>query len=225
MSQVTPSATPTEDGLGPVLWQSSPERAAASTMARFLTWLGEREGREFPDHNSMWAWSVAETDKFWTALWEFTGITSSTPYTAVREGDTMPGVRWFPGASVNFAEHLLRPGTDADVALICVREPHGGAALEPRTISRGELRRDVAAFAAWLRSVGVQPGDRVAGFLPNTEHPIVACLAAASVGAIWALIAPDFGVEGTIARLSQLEPTVLIATDGYHWNGKTIDRR
>jgi acetoacetyl-CoA synthetase len=224
MSQVTAHPVP-DEGLGPVLWKASPERAAASTMASFLTWLGEREGREFPDHDSMWAWSIEETDRFWTAIWDFTGVVSSTPYTAVREGDTMPGVRWFPGASVNFAEHLLRPGADDATALICVREPQGGAAPVPRTITRGELRRDVAAFAAWLRSVGVQPGDRVAGFLPNTEHPVVACLAAASIGAIWTLIAPDFGVEGTIARLSQLEPTVLIAADGYHWNGRTIDRR
>ncbi|WP_019877143.1 acetoacetate--CoA ligase [Sporichthya polymorpha] len=223
MSQVTSPAAAND--LGPVLWQASPERAAASTMARFLTWLSEREGRNFPDHDSMWAWSVEETDRFWAAMWDFVDMRSPTPWTAVREGDTMPGVRWFPGASVNFAERCLRPGTDDDPALICLKEPAAGGQLEPRTVTRGELRRDVAALGAWLRSVGVRPGDRVAAYLPNIEHAVISCMAAASVGAVWALLSPDFGSEGTIARLSQLEPTVLIAGDGYHWQGRTIDRR
>ncbi len=221
MSQVTPHT----DEPGPVLWQASPGRAANSTLQAFLTWLEEREGREFADHDALWTWSVEEIDRFWAAVWDFIGMTSPTPYTAVREGDTMPGVRWFPGASVNFAEHCLRPGTDEEDALVCLREPHNGAALTTHTLSRGQVRRDTAALAAWLRAQGVRPGDRVAGYLPNIEHAVIACFAAASVGAIWALLSPDFGAEGTTARLAQLEPTVLIATDGYHWNGRTIDRR
>jgi acetoacetyl-CoA synthetase len=223
MSQGSTAAA--DDTLGPVLWQASPERAAASTIREFLDWLEQREGREFPDHDSYWAWSVAEIDRFWTAVWEFVGISSSTPYSAVRVGDSMPGVQWFPGASVNFAEHLLRPGADDDVALICFREPHDGAPLTPRNITRGELRRDVAAFAAWLRGAGVRSGDRVVAYLPNTEHATIACLGAAAVGAVWAVCSPDFGADGTIARLSQLEPTVLIVGDGYHWNGRVVDRR
>jgi acetoacetyl-CoA synthetase len=225
MSQVTSDPANPGDSLGPVLWEASPERAAASTMRAFLDWLGEREGREFPDHDALWAWSTEEIDRFWAAVWDFTGVSASTPYTAVREGDTMPGVRWFPGARLNFAEHCLRPGTDDEPALICLREPHGGAALAPRTLTRGEVRRDVAAFAAWLRGVGVQPGDRVAAYLPNIEHAVIACLGAAAVGAVWAVCSPDFGADGTIARLSQLEPTVLVVVDGYNWNGRVMDRR
>ncbi len=221
MSQV-PSVT---DPLGPILWQASPERAAGSTLRAFLDWLGEREGREFPDHSALWAWSTQEVDRFWTAIWDFTGVTASTPYTAVREGEGMPGVRWFPGSRLNFAEHCLRPGSDDDVALICLREPHDGAPLAPRNLTWRQLRRDVAAFAGWLRANGVQPGDRVAAYLPNTEHSVIACLGAAAVGAVWAVCSPDFGVDGTIARLSQLEPTVLVVIDGYHWNGRTLDRR
>src|SRR6185312_9029705 len=93
-----------------------------------------------------------------------------------------------------------------------------------REISWTQLRRDVAAAAGWLRRAGVRPGDRVAAYLPNTEHAVIACLAAASIGAVWACCSPDFGAEGTLGRLAQLEPTVLIATDGYHWNGRDVDR-
>ena len=133
----------------------------------------------------------------------------------------MPRVRWFPGARLNWAEHALRHGADDDVALVCVQE--GG--VPAREITRGELRRD--RWRRWRAGCAVpawNPGDRVAAYLPNTEHAVIACLAAAAVGAVWSCCSPDFGADGTVGRLAQLEPTVLIAADGYHWNGKVIDR-
>jgi acetoacetyl-CoA synthetase len=115
---------------------------------------------------------------------------------------------------------VLRHGADSSVALVCVRE--GG---EPaREITWGSLRRSVAAAAGWLRRAGVRPGDRVCAYLPNTEHAVIGLLAAAAVGAVWSCCSPDFGAEGTLGRLAQLEPTVLMAGDGYHWNGREIDR-
>ena len=138
----------------------------------------------------------------------------------MRTADPMPHTRWFTGARLNWAQHLLRNGADDATALVCVQE--GGRPA--REITFGALRAAVASAAGWLRRAGVRPGDRVAAYLPNTEHAVIACLAAASVGAVWACCSPDFGADGTLGRLAQLEPTVLIATDGYHWNGKDVDR-
>ncbi|MEV1292237.1 acetoacetate--CoA ligase [Pseudonocardia sp. NPDC049635] len=131
----------------------------------------------------------------------------------------MPRTRWFTGARLNWAEHALRHGADPDPALVCLREGGGPA----REITFGELRRSVAAAAGWLRRAGVRPGDRVCAYLPNTEHAVIGLLAAA-VGAVWSCCSPDFGADGTVGRLAQLEPTVLIAADGYHWNGRVVDR-
>ena len=138
----------------------------------------------------------------------------------MRTADPMPHTRWFTGARLNWAQHALRNGADDAAALLCIQE--GGRPA--REITFGALRRSVAAAAGWLRRAGVRPGDRVGAYLPNTEHAMIASLAAAAVGAVWACCSPDFGAEGTIGRLAQLEPTVLIAADGYHWNGKEIDR-
>ncbi len=203
-----------------ILWRPSAERIEASVLREYLDWLAEREGRPFPDHDALWAWSVADLDRFWLSVVDFFRIAFTTPWDEVRTVDPMPHTRWFTGGRLNWAQHALRHGADDDPALVAVTEGDATA----REITWGELRRAVASAAAWLRQAGVRPGDRVAAYLPNTEHAVIGCLAAAAVGAVWACCSPDFGAEGTIARLAQLEPTVLIAADGYHWNGKEIDR-
>ena len=208
------------DGSDDVLWCPTAERIERSVLRAYLDWLEEREGRLFPDHDALWAWSVADLDRFWVSIVDYFEVGFSTPWTQVRTADPMPHTRWFPGGRLNWAEHALRRGDDAAPALVCLHEG-GGAARE---ITFGRLRRSVAAMAAWLREAGVRPGDRVAAYLPNTEHAVIGCLAAAAVGAVWACCSPDFGAEGTIARLAQLEPAVLVAADGYHWNGGTVDR-
>ena len=202
------------------LWSPTPARIEHSALREYLNWLQVREGRPFDDHDAFWAWSVENLDRFWVSIVDYYEVGFSTPWTQVRSAEAMPHTRWFTGGRLNWAERALRTGDDDEVALVCVQE---GAAV-PREISRGELRRSVAAAAGWLRRAGVRPGDRVAAYLPNTEHAVIACLAAAAVGAVWACCSPDFGAEGTIGRLAQLEPVVLVATDGYHWNGKDIDR-
>jgi acetoacetyl-CoA synthetase len=202
------------------VWSPSAARIENSALREYLNWLEKREGRAFPDHDAFHAWSVADIDRFWVSLVDYFDIGFSTPWTQVRTEDPMPRTRWFTGARLNWAEQALRLGADDELGLLCLRE--GGHPA--REITRGELRRSVAALAGWLRRAGVQPGDRVGAYLPNTEHAVIGVLAAAAVGAVWACCSPDFGAEGTIGRLSQLEPTVLIAADGYHWNGKDIDR-
>jgi acetoacetyl-CoA synthetase len=202
------------------LWSPSAVRIEKSALRAYLDWLEIREGRPFDDHDALWAWSVEDLDRFWLSVVDYFGVAFSTAWTQVRTGDPMPRTRWFTGARLNWAQHLLRKGAPDAVALVCVQE--GGHPA--REITFGELRLAVAAAAGWLRRAGVRPGDRVAAYLPNTEHAAIACLATASVGAVWACCSPDFGAEGTIGRLAQLDPTVLIAADGYHWNGKDVDR-
>ncbi|GAA2884471.1 acetoacetate--CoA ligase [Pseudonocardia halophobica] len=202
------------------LWSPTAARIEGSALRGYLDWLEEREGRPFADHDALWAWSVEDIGRFWLSVVDYYGVEFSAPWTQVRTPDPMPHTRWFTGARLNWAQHALRRGADSSVAMVCVRE--GGAPA--REITWGELRRSVAAAASWLRRAGVRPGDRVCAYLPNTEHAVIGVLAAAAVGAVWSCCSPDFGAEGTIGRLAQLEPTVLIAADGYHWNGKEIDR-
>ena len=202
------------------LWSPTADRIARSALREYLNWLELRERRPFPDHDALWAWSVADLDRFWNSIADYYEVEFSTPPTTVRTADPMPHTRWFSGARLNWAQHALRHGAGDATALVCVQEGGGPA----REITRVALRRSVAAAAAWLRRAGVRPGDRVAAYLPNTEHAVIGCLAAAAVGAVWACCSPDFGADGTIGRLAQLEPSVLIAADGYHWNGKVIDR-
>src|ERR1700759_37201 len=194
------------------------DRIDKSALREYLDWLEGRAGRAFPDHDALWAWSVADLDGFWSSIADYYQGEFSAPGPQVRSPDPMPPTRWFSGARLNWAQHALRRGADDATALVCVQE--GGQPA--REITRGALRQSVAA-AGWLRRAGVRPGDRVAAYLPNTEHAVIGCLATAAVGAVWACCSPDFGADGTIGRLAQLEPAVLIAADGYHWNGKVID--
>ncbi|MGQ0843196.1 MAG: acetoacetate--CoA ligase [Sporichthyaceae bacterium] len=203
------------------IWSPSPERAKGSALRAYLDWLEKREGRTFHDHDTFWAWSIENVDAFWVSIVDYFEVEFSTPWTQVRTADPMPATRWFVGGRLNWAQHILRTGADDEVAVLCVQE--GGAPA--REVTWASLRRSVAAAAGWLRRAGVCPGDRVAAYLPNTEHALIGCLATASIGAVWACCSPDFGAEGTIGRLAQLEPTLLIAADGYHWNGKDVDRR
>lgn len=203
-----------------LLWVPARERIEASALRGYLDWLEVREGRLFADHDALWSWSVEDLDRFWISIIDYFRIEFSQPWAQARTDDPMPHTRWFTGARLNWAQHALRHGQDESPVLVCVRE--GGVPM--RQVTWGELRRSVAAAAAWLRRSGVRPGDRIAAYLPNTEHAVIGCLAAAAVGAVWACCSPDFGADGTIGRLAQLEPTILIAADGYHWNGRDVDR-
>src|SRR5437764_137165 len=189
-------------------------------MARFADWLRDRGRVDAADYEALWSWSVDHLDEFWASLWEFFAVRSSAPYEAVLADASMPGARWFPGARLNYAEQVFAQETSERPALIVAAE--GSAPVE---ISWVELRRQVAALAARFREWGVTPGDRVAAYLPNIPETVVALLATASVGAVWSCCAPDYGTQSVIDRFAQIEPTVLLVTDGYRYGGKQIDRR
>jgi len=202
------------------IWLPDPEAVAAATITRFA----ERVGRRDADYRELWAWSVADLDGFWSAVWDFFDVQADGDPTPALADDVMPGARWFPGVRLNYAEHALRRAEDPDLADSVAVTSIGEEGTVERTTWR-ELRAQVGALAGWLRSVGVRPGDRVVGYLPNTTPTIVAFLAAASLGAVWSACAQDYSGIGAATRFAQLEPTVLIAADGYRWNGRIHDRR
>jgi len=206
------------------LWVPTPESLERAEITRYLRRLEERTGRRFDSYDELWQWSVADLDGFWASVWDHFGLDAVSSYEAVLADDRMPGAVWFPGARLNFAERCLAPGADDDTALVLVGEGEIGL-NEPVEVTYGELRRQVAAVAATLRRLGVQPGDKVAGYLPNVAEATVALLATAAAGAVWTVASPDFGTPSVLARFEQAEPVVLIAADGYRFGGKPYDRR
>ena len=200
------------------LWAPDQASRDAARLTAFVTWLRRERGLELPEYGDLWAWSVADPAAFWDALREFFGVRLATPADAVLGDGAMPGAEWFPGARLNYAGYLLdveRTGP----ALVSVHED--GSSEE---WSGARLRREVAAFAAHLRAQGVQVGDRVVGYLPNVPETVVAFLATASLGAVWAVCGPEFGTASAVARFAQLEPVVLVASTGYRYGGRHHDR-
>lgn len=201
-----------------VLWRPSPQIVAAANVTAYRRWLEGRDVRPGPDYDDLWRWSVDNLEDFWTSIWDYYQIDASTPYDAVLPDRAMPGAVWFPGARLNYAQHALRYAGGDSPALVAVGED---GATE---VSWTKLRAEVASVAAWLRSRGIGAGDRVAGYLPNVPAAVVAFLACASIGAVWSSCGPDFGTRSVIDRFGQIEPVVLIATDGYRYGGKMFDR-
>ncbi|MFS8535250.1 MAG: acetoacetate--CoA ligase [Limnochordales bacterium] len=204
---------------GELLWQPSPERQARSTMRRYMGWLKERYGLEFHDYNALWHWSVTDLDAFWASVWEFCGVQASKPYSQVLAEERMPGARWFVGAELNYAAHVFRSRPQDQAAILYQQE---GGPL--RSMTWGELTAQTGAVADALRELGVGPGDRVVGYIPNIPAAVVAFLACASIGAVWSSCSPDFGPQSVVERFRQIAPKVLIAADGYRYGGKPFDR-
>jgi acetoacetyl-CoA synthetase len=203
-----------------LLWQPDPDRVATTRIAGFRDWLRAERGTDLPDYDALWQWSVRDLPGFWSAVAEFLGMRFHQPATEVLGSTDMPGATWFPGATLNYAEQALTGPPDDDVALVFHRED---GKSERHTY--GDLRARVAAARAALVSLGVRRGDRVAALVPNSPDTVVAFLAAASIGATWSSCSPDFGVRAVFDRFTQIEPTVLIAVDGYVYNGRRFDIR
>ena len=197
------------------LWTPSPERIARANLVRF------GHGRSYAE---LYDWSITKPLEFWGAMWDFGGVIGSRGSRVAVDMDRMPGARFFPDATLNFAENLLRHG-DASIAdegpAIMSRTEQGPT----RTMTWRELRAEAAAFASALRAEGIRPGDRIAAYLPNVPEAIIAVLGAASVGAVWSSCSPDFGVQGVLDRFGQIEPRILVAADSYVYAGKTFDQR
>ncbi|ORW29409.1 acetoacetyl-CoA synthetase [Mycobacterium paraense] len=200
-------------------WIPDEATLAGANLTRFMAWLAETGRGEYRDYQSLWAKSVDDIDWFWDAVWTYFDIRADSPPRAVLGERSMPGAEWFPGATLNYATEIFRHATDERPAMIVVGEDGS------TEWSWARLQRETAAFAAYLRGLGVKPGDAVVGYLPSVGEAVVAALATAAVGAIWGVCNQDVSVDGVIARLGQVEPAVLVATDGSVYAGKRIDRR
>jgi acetoacetyl-CoA synthetase len=195
---------------GQLLW--TPSDPDATEMARFM------RARGFSDYDSLWRWSVEDLDGFWGALWDWFEIGAS--YESVLGRREMPGAEWFLGAELNYAEHLFRGARAGETAIV-----HASESQPLAELTWDELADQVARCAAGLRRLGVGRGDRVAAYMPNVPETVVAFLACASIGAVWSSCAPEFGTPTVVDRFKQIEPKVLIATEGYRYGGRDFDRR
>ncbi len=202
-------------------------------ITHYTRWLARDRGLHFDPttpagYDALWRWSVDDLRAFWGSIWHYAGMQSPTPYSTVLEAELMPGARWFPGAQVNYAQHLFSHADAAHAAghpAVVFQNEAMQARGELQQIAWPELRRQVASLAAELQRLGVQRGDRVCAFLPNIPQAAVAFLAAASLGAVWSICSPDMGPVAVLDRFRQIEPKVLIACDGYRWAGQAHDRQ
>ena len=200
------------------LWRPSAAQIESAHMTALMREATKLHAETIDDYGALWRWSIERPAEFWSLVWDYCSVVSSARGECVlRDGDLMPGARWFPDARLNFAENLLQAEDNA-TAIIFWNERG-----VQQHMTFGQLRDDVARVARWLRGVGVGQGDRVAAFLPNMPAAVVTMLAAASIGAVFSSCSPDFGVEAVVERFSQIEPTVLVTADGYRYGGNTFD--
>jgi acetoacetyl-CoA synthetase len=204
-----------------VLWSPPPDIRDRTEVGRYLRWLERERGLTFDTYEDLQRWSVADLTAFWASIWDFFEVRSSAPYTAVVENIGMPGARWFPGARLNFAEHLLGADDDLDAVALVAR----GQTRDPIEMTFGELREQVARARAGLQRLGVGRGDVVAAYMPNIPETLAVFAATASLGATFASCAPELGARSVIDRLVQLEPKVLFAVASYGYRTKMVDRR
>ncbi|GAA4284556.1 acetoacetate--CoA ligase [Brevibacterium daeguense] len=203
-----------------VLWTPPPERVEHSELRRYQQWLEREHGVRTTTYQDLLDWSVENIEQFWETMWTFFGVVGDRGTGPALVGDTMPDVRWFPGASCNYAENVLRHA---------ITRPHAEAIVglheddRRESFSWKELNGRVGALADWLRDHGVEPGDTVCAVLPNIPQAAEALLACAAVGAVWSVVSPDFGVQGIADRFAQIEPKVLLTVDGYRFNGRLLE--
>jgi acetoacetyl-CoA synthetase len=211
-------ATPVREG--DLLWTPSAERVGNTNLTAFTAWLAAHRGLRLDGYHALWRWSIEDLEGFWQAVWDYSGVDASAPPERVLGRRVMPGAQWFPGARLNYAQHVLRRERPGETALLHVSETAPVAGLD-----WADLAGQVRILGTRLREMGVRPGDRVASYMPNIPQTVVAMLAATSIGAIWTACSPDFGWRGVLDRFRQLRPKVLFAVDGYTYGGRDFDRR
>ncbi|MED5239306.1 MAG: acetoacetate--CoA ligase [Pseudomonadota bacterium] len=202
--------------MAPPLWQPGPQQQH-SQLASFWQQARDNSGRSLPDYSALHRWSTEDPQAFWQQVWDFCGIQGEPGATVLDRQPRFQDTRWFPEGRLNYAENLLQRD-DHHPALVSVLEDG-----RREVISYAQLRVAAGQVAAQLKAAGIQPGDRVAGYMPNRIETVIAALGAAWIGAVWSSCSPDFGVSGVLDRFGQIEPRVLVACDGYHYNGKWID--
>jgi acetoacetyl-CoA synthetase len=206
------SAAPT------ALWQPSQARIEATNIWQFMQATNAKHGLSLNSYAQLHAWSVKHNEVFWSDMWDTAGIVASNKGEVnVIHGDKMPGAQWFPQAKLNFAENLLKHQDDHTALVFC------GENGDRQQIRYAQLYVRVAQLAAGLKRFDIQPGDRIAGFMPNVIDTVVAMLAASSLGAVWSSCSPDFGINGVLDRFGQIKPRILFTTDGYFYNGKSLN--
>jgi acetoacetyl-CoA synthetase len=198
------------------LWEPSEERIAAAIITRFAREAIRDWGLRLNDYPAFYRWSAERPDQFWPSVWKHCGVRGDPGQRTLVDGDRMPGARFFPEGRLNFAANLLRRRDSSDALVFW------GEDRVRRRLTHAELYAEVSRLAQALRAAGVATGDRVAGYLPNMPEAVIGMLAAASLGAIWSSCSPDFGVQGVLDRFGQIEPKVLLAVDGYWYNGKAV---
>ena len=206
---------------GQILWAPSEDVLRESQLGRYRAWLRDERGVDFADYEALFRWSVSDLEGFWSSVWDYFGVRAHAPYERVLGAREMPGAEWFPGARLNFAEHMLGQDEDTDLVAVAAHSQSRG----PIELTFGDLREQVARARAGLLRLGVGPGDRVVAYLPNIPETLVAFLATASIGAVWATCPPEFGVRSVLDRLGQLDPKVLLVVAGYRWGERVVDRR
>ena len=209
------------DAIGEVLWSPPADVRETTQLGRFLDFVRDTRGRDLPGYDELFDWSVSDLEGFWGSVWDYFEVKAHTPYGRVLGATAMPGAEWFTGATLNYAEHMV--GRDEDLgetAVLAISQTRDSFEL-----TFAELREQVGAARAGLQRLGVGPGDRVVAYLPNIPETLVAFLAAASLGAVWATCAPEFGPRSVIDRFGIVEPKVLLAIAGYRYGEKAIDRR
>ncbi len=204
---------------GTLLWEPSEERKQQSNVYHFMNWLQTHKNKHFTDYHALWQWSVKELEDFWASIWEYFNIQAKQPYKTVLSSHDMPGAKWFPEATINYAEHIFRNRNDDEPAIIHASELRG---TEETTWKK--LYQDTSALQQTMKNLGVTKGDRVAAYVANTYESIVAFLATASLGAIWSSASPEFGTQSVIDRFKQIEPKLMVTVDGYRYGGKDFDR-
>jgi len=201
-----------------MLWMPSEARIAAAQLTEFMGSVRASTGFDAGgDYFALHRWSIEHPDKFWRAVWDFTAIQGDPGNVVCDDPAKLPGCQWFPNATLNYAENLLRFADDRE-ALVEIDE---GAVR--RSVTFLALRDQVAKLASWMREQGISPGDRVAGFMPNCIETVIAMLATTSLGGVWSSCSPDFGIQGAVDRFGQIAPRLLFTADGYRYNAKASD--
>ena len=202
------------------LWQPSNAVVARSQMTAFTNFVEKKSAEKFTSYDTLHKWSIDYIERFWTLFFEFSKIRSQGRSEKILNNHTMPGARWFSGKTINFTENLLW-------------EDYGGIALKYHIESLGcigeytftELRQLVAQCARGLQNAGIKSGDRVAGYLANVPEAVIACLACASLGAVWSSASPDFGLSALVDRFVEIEPKLIFVSTHYRYSGKTFYTR
>lgn len=206
------------------LWQASETQKEASNLSDYMAWLKENKALDFKDYESLRAWSCEDIGEFWDSIWRYFEVDEEFQG-EVLEGSTMPDIHWYKGANVNYIEHLFRRKDPDQIAIHAFNEKLSAKGAGPESITWNSIERQVSALQNHLKQSGVTQGDRVAAFMPNITESTIAFMGAVSIGATWSSCSPDFGASSVVDRFSQIQPKVLIACNGYYYNGKAFDKR